>query len=69
MSFSYCGGLGEARPTLKTPVPLIQLTHSLGEEVDAVGDVFFVGHFDDLVDVAGGDGDGSGDGATGGHSL
>ena len=42
--------------SLKTPVPLIQFADGLGEEVDAVGDVFFVGHFDDLLDEAGGDG-------------
>ena len=48
---------------------LIQLTDASGKQEDASGKVLFVAGFDGLVDMAGGDGDGTGDGASGDHSL
>ena len=63
----YKMGLG--RLPLVLPIVGPELAGTGGEEVDAGLDVTFIRHFDDLMDVSGGDRDGTCDGASGGHSL
>ena len=48
---------------------LVEVAHTGREEFDGAGEVLFVAHLDDLVDVAGGNGDGAGDGAAGCEAL
>lgn len=54
---------------LELPVVLVDVTNTGGKEGDACGDVLLVAGFDGLVDVAGGDGDGTCDGSAGDHAL
>lgn len=47
----------------------VQFADASGEEFDAGGEILFVAGFDGLMDMASGDGDGTGDGPTGDHAL
>ena len=51
------------------PLVLIEVADAGGEQLDACGEVGEVAHLNGLVDVAGGDRDGSGNGTIGHHAL
>ena len=54
---------------LERPIEFVDFADAGGEEEDAAFDVVFVRGLDGLMDVAGGDGDGSGYAAAGDHAL